>query len=199
MHPWRRQLALASALAFPGYPADAQMVDTDRAESCDMVEVTIRLRGFHPLGAARSANRQCLAHTAQWVATEPMAEHERLAWRSAVAQLSGSPLPTCQLAARTLVWLEQTGTVSVWAPADTAAGNVYFGATYLTDGGSPLALQLWSRAFERGTEWLAAALAHEAFHVLRPKASELEALTFGERCGRQLASPRSESSDSPGG
>src|SRR5262245_20977433 len=131
MDLWHRQLAVALALASAASgSAQAQISELGGGEgACDPVEVTIRLRRSHPLGAAQFGERQCLVRSARWVGTIPMEQHQRLAWRRAIAQLAASPVPACALAARTLVWLEQTGAVSVWAPADTAAGNVYFGAT----------------------------------------------------------------------
>lgn len=118
-----------------------------------------------------------------------MAERQRLAWRRAVASLRESPDASCRLAARTLVWLERAGAVSVWAPPDTALGLVYFGATYFTSQAAPIALQLWSRTLERPVPWLAGALAHEAYHVLNAHASEAEATAFGETCARRLGPP----------
>jgi len=158
-------------------------------EPCDLVEVGIRLRIAHPLGAARSEAGQCPVVAARWVETEPLRDRQRTAWRRAVASLRASPDASCRLAARTLVWLERAGAVSVWTPPDTAQGMIFFGATYFTSQAAPIALQLWSRALERPVDWLAGALAHEAYHVLDAHASEAEATAFGETCARRLGSP----------
>ena len=104
----------------------------------------------------------------------------RLAWRQAVGILANSGDASCRLAADTLVWLEQVGVVSVWTPADTAAGFVFFGSSYASESTAPLAVQFWAPAFERPVDWLVGALAHEAFHVLHTDATEASATDFGE-------------------
>ena len=180
-------LALAvSGRASAQKPADRE---APKGKPCDMVEMTIRLRLSHPLGATRSEERQCPAHAGNWVRTFRMGDREALAWRRALAGLRGSADAKCRLAARTLVWLERTGLVSVWAPPDTTAGMVYYGATYMTDAGSPLAIQFWYRSFERPVEWLAGALAHEAYHALYTDATESQAEAFGDGCARRLGPP----------
>jgi hypothetical protein len=115
-----------------------------------------------------------------------MDQTHRIAWRRAIEALGDSDDSACRLAASTLVWLEQVGAVSVWTPADTAAGLVYFGASYATASTSPLAVQFWAAAFDRPVDWLAGAMAHEAFHILHAGASEAEALAFGQACVRSL-------------
>jgi hypothetical protein len=74
--------------------------------------------------------------------------------------------------------------VSVWTAADTTAGLVYYGASYLAADSSPLAVQFWAPAFDRPVSWLAGAMAHEAFHLFEPEASEAEAVAFGSVCSR---------------
>lgn len=183
-------MAIAAAVsAAGGDPAAAQDLaanDPRRSGRCDPVEATIRLRLAHPLGAASSSSSQCLDHRAAWVPTTPMGDTHREAWRRALAALDLSPDRACRLAASTLVWLEQVGAVSVWAPADTAAGLVYYGASYVTESTSPLAVQFWASAFDRPVDWLAGAMAHEAFHILHAEATEGDALAFGRACARSL-------------
>ena len=162
---------------------------SDRADRCDLVEMTVRLRLAHPLGAAKAVGPQCLGDEATWVPTAPMDAAHRAAWRRALAALRDSNDADCRLAASTLVWLEQVGAVSVWVPADTAAGLVFFGASYATASTSPLAVQFWAPAFDRPVDWLAGAMAHEAFHILHTGASEAEALAFGQACARSLLRP----------
>lgn len=184
---WQANIRLVVGLVSFGAaaPLAGQVTAAATTVDCGPDDV-IRLRGSHPVGAVGLVDRGCLAQATRWVATRSLAKRERVAWREAVARLAGSPVSACRLAAQTLVWLEQTGSVTVWAEADTAGGMVYFGATYFTAAGAPLALQLWTRAFERGTDWLGAALAHEAYHVLEPHRPEEDALAFGDRCGRNL-------------
>ena len=187
---WKLTVAAAIGLAAPPVVAGQVLASREtnaRPDRCDLVEITNRLRVFHPLGAAAAAAGQCLSDAVQWVPTTPMETGHRLAWRRALGALERSGDPSCHLAARTLVWLEQVGVVSVWAPADTAAGLVYFGSSYATEGSAPLAVQFWAPAFERPNDWLAGALAHEAFHVLHAESSEAEATAFGQSCGRQTA------------
>lgn len=179
----------AAVLAVGPRPAAGQDLaanEPSRASRCDPLEATIRLRLAHPLGAATSTASQCLDRRAAWVPTTPMSEAHREVWRRALAALDTSPDRACRLAASTLVWLEQVGAVSVWAPADTAAGLVYYGASYVTESTSPLAVQFWASAFDRPVNWLAGAMAHEAFHVLHAEAPEADALAFGRACSRSL-------------
>ena len=159
---------------------------------CDLLEVTVRLRLAHPLGAAKAAGLQCLGESVTWVPTAPMDQAHRVAWRRALTALAGSEDQACHLAGTTLVWLEQVGAVSVWTPADTAAGLVYYGASYATESTAPLAVQFWAPAFDRPVEWLAGAMAHEAFHVLHAEASEADALDFGRACARSLPNVKPE-------
>ncbi len=188
------KLVVATALTATATRSSSAQVlaSTDAADSrnrCDLVEVTIRLRVAHPLGAAKSGGPQCLGAEATWVPTAPMDADHRIAWRRALTALGESTDPACRLAASTLVWLEQVGAVSVWTPADTAAGLVYFGASYATASTSPLAVQFWAPAFDRPVDWLAGAMAHEAFHILHAGASESDALVFGQACARSLPRP----------
>lgn len=193
-------VAVALGLGF-GSPASAQVLANDdmpRAPArCDLVEITVRLRLAHPLGAAKAAGRQCLNESTTWVPTSPMDQAHRAAWRRALGALAGSEDQACRLAATTLVWLEQVGAVSVWAPADTAAGLVYYGASYATESTAPLAVQFWAPAFDRPVDWLAGAMAHEAFHVLHAEASEMDALDFGRACARSLPNAASEPASQP--
>ena len=187
-------IAATVLVAVPARTGNAQVLaSTEAADRCDLVEMTIRLRLAHPLGAAKAAGPQCLGDEATWVPTAPMDAAHRTAWRRALATLGKSNDSSCRLAASTLVWLEQVGAVSVWAPADTAAGLVYFGASYATATTSPLAVQFWAPAFDRPVDWLAGAMAHEAYHILHAKASETEALAFGQACAQSL--PRSPTGD----
>jgi hypothetical protein len=176
------------AVATAGSATGQALASNDVADAgrrCDPVDVTNRLRLAHPLGAAARPNGgPCLGDAVVWVPTAPMAGGHRLAWRRAVGALAQSDEPECRLAANTLVWLEQVGVVSVWTPADTAAGLVYFGSAYARETSAPLAVQFWAPAFDRPVDWLAGALAHEAFHILQTGASEEAATAFGDRCRR---------------
>jgi hypothetical protein len=94
----------------------------------------------------------------------------------------------CRRAAAILQRLERTGAVSVWTEADTTGGMVFFGASYLDSEGSPIAVQFWAPTFQRSIAWVAGAIAHEGFHLLRPRATEDESLRFGLGC-RALVTP----------
>jgi len=189
---WKLMVA-AVLTAFTARGGSAQVLaitePADRSDRCDLVEMTIRLRVAHPLGAATAGGPQCLGQEATWVPTSPMDAAHRAAWRRALSVLGETSDSACRLAASTLVWLEQVGAVSVWAQADTAAGLVYFGASYATASTSPLAVQFWAPAFERPVDWLAGAMAHEAFHILDAGASETEAQMFGQACARSRPRP----------
>lgn len=177
-------LSIATLLGSPGARAQTLAVADfpSRRGDCDLIDLTNRLRWAHPLGAVRESGQPCLARAAEWIPTKPMESTQRLAWRQAIRELAESADAVCRLAAETLVWLEQVGTISVWAKPDTALGMVYYGATYLTGESGPLAIQFWDRAFERSPEWLAGAMAHEAFHVLQTDVPESDAIAFGDRC-----------------
>ncbi len=141
-----------------------------------------RLRSAHPLGAAGIEGLQCLGESDGWVATSPMDRDQRRAWEAALGRLASHGMAECRRAAAVLAEADQAGLVSVWTPADTAGGMVFFGATYVTPSATTLAIQFWAPAFERSTRWLTGALAHEGFHAMRPDASESEAHDFGAAC-----------------
>lgn len=197
---WKLMVATALAAVTARDGSAQVLASNDGAgleDRCDLVEVTIRLRLAHPLGAAKAGGPQCLGAAATWVPTTPMDAAHRAAWRQALNALAGNNDSACRLAGSTLVWLEQVGAVSVWAPADTAAGLVYYGASYATESTAPLAVQFWAPAFERPVDWLAGAMAHEAFHILDAEASEGDALAFGQACARSLPNGRSWSPAAP--
>ncbi len=177
-------LSIATLLGSPSASAQTLAVADfpSGRNDCDLIDLTNRLRWAHPLGAVRESRQPCLAQATAWVPTTPMESTQRLVWRQAIRELAESRDAVCRLAAKTLVWLEQVGTISVWTRPDTALGMVYYGATYLRHESAPLAIQLWDRAFERPPEWLAGAMAHEAFHVLQTDALESEAIASGDRC-----------------
>jgi hypothetical protein len=112
---------------------------------------------------------------------------QRETWRFALGALGDSNRTVCRAAAAVLDRLERQGQVSVWVDVDTAGGMLYLGAAYLDHDDTPLAVQFWAPAFERSLEWFTAAAAHEAFHLLHPRASEADALAFGTECATGVA------------
>jgi hypothetical protein len=129
---------------------------------------------------------------AAWTPTRALGGEERRVWDRALARLSEVD-EGCRMAASEAARLERAGRVSVWEQPDTVGGLVYFGATYVSTDGRPLAMQFWAPTFDRPLAWVAGAVAHEGFHALEPAASEDEALRFGDRCARaveRVARPR---------
>jgi hypothetical protein len=116
------------------------------------------------------------------VPSSRMSPEERAAFLGAVHELVREQMGTCRAAGLALRDLEQADRVRVWAEPDTVQGMVYYGATYLTTDAVPLAVHFWSAAFSRSAEWLVAAVAHEGYHVIRPEASEAEAVRAGRSC-----------------
>jgi len=136
------------------------------------------------MGAASASGVFCPDQELPWVPTTPLSAEERRIWRRALNVLRGTPDEECRRAGALLRALERGGRVSVWTEPDTTGGLIYFGATYLAADLEPLAIQFWAAAFRRPFSWMIGAMAHEAFHALRPEGSEPEALEFGNGCAR---------------
>lgn len=154
--------------------------------------VAERLLAAHPLGGATGPLSRCDGVGAAWTPTRALGGEERRVWDRALARLSEVD-EGCRMAASEAARLERAGRVSVWEQPDTVGGLVYFGATYVSTDGRPLAMQFWAPTFDRPLAWVAGAVAHEGFHALEPAASEDEALRFGDRCARaveRVARPR---------
>ena len=74
---WKLTIAAAIVLAAPPVVAGQVLASREtnaRPDRCDLVEITNRLRVFHPLGAAGG---QCLSDAVQWVPTTPMETRPR--------------------------------------------------------------------------------------------------------------------------
>lgn len=147
--------------------------------------VAERLLAAHPLGGATGPLSQCAGAGTAWTPTRALGGEERRIWDRVLARLSEVD-ERCRMAAAEAARLERAGRVSVWEQPDTVGGLVYFGATYVSTDGRPLAMQFWAPTFDRPLAWVAGAVAHEGFHALEPTAPEDEALRFGDRCARAV-------------
>lgn len=147
--------------------------------------VAERLLAAHPLGGATGPLSQCDGAGTAWTPTRALGSEERRVWDRVLAWLSEVD-EGCRMAATEVARLERAGRVSVWEQPDTVGGLVYFGATYVSTDGRPLAIQFWAPTFGRPLPWVAGAIAHEGFHALEPAAPEDEALRFGDRCARAV-------------
>ncbi len=147
--------------------------------------VVERLLAAHPLGGVTGPLSGCDRAGTAWTPTRALGGEERRVWDRVLARLSEVD-EGCRMAAIEAARLERAGRVSVWEQPDTVGGLVYFGATYVSTDGRPLAMQFWAPTFDRPLAWVAGAIAHEGFHALEPAAPEDEALRFGDRCARAV-------------
>ena len=157
------------------------------ADECRISDFAGRLRGAHPLGTGRRQITTCPNDGTTWDRTTRLNAEESRLWDRAVAALRERGSDECREAASTLTTLQRHGLISVWAAPDTADGMVYYGATYVAPDSTPIAVQFWAPAFRRDFIWIVSALAHEAFHVMRPTATEEATVEFGAACARVKA------------